>query len=176
MKKLMVIPLIAILATTLLVRAPTMTIHLPTILDSSLGYGSQFTMDVTLTDAFNVFGWQLNITFNKNVLNVVSITLGSTWAAMPNSVVQSINNPGGTMMYSFSKAQYPPTGFSGVGPTVMITIRWTVMTGFGWTAIHFVTTTENPQLGTMFVDTSTQQLTYDTEDGLFSNSFLGPQP
>lgn len=99
--------------------------------------GASFTVDVTITDADNVFGWQFNVTFDPGVLSVASVAEGPFLKSFNATVwpTPEIDNSGGYVLACSSfMPPYPPQGVSGAG--VLGNITFTVKSG-GSSALHF---------------------------------------
>jgi len=120
------------------VSAQTMTISLNPSTVKDVPTGQTFTVDVTISDASNVYGWQVNMTFNHDVLSVEGVTEGSFLKNVNATVWPNpqIKNDAGRVMFSASfNVPYPSAGANGAG--VLATITFKVKTG-GSSALDFV--------------------------------------
>lgn len=101
--------------------------------------GASFTVDVTITEAVNIYGWQVNVTFDPGVLSVASAAEGPFLKSVNETAwpTPSIDNAKGYVLASSSLmppyTQYPQ-GVSGDG--ILANITFTVKSG-GSSALHF---------------------------------------
>ena len=99
--------------------------------------GEQFTIDLVIADVSNLYGWQVNVTFNPSVLNVDKVTEGpflksANKTAMPKPSID--NSRGYVLAAATLMPPYPPAGATGSG--VLANITFTVKSGGGST-LHF---------------------------------------
>ena len=99
--------------------------------------GEQFTVNLMIADISNLFGWQINVTFNPNVLNAVRVAEGSflknvNKTSMPKPV---LDNSLGYILAAVSlMPPYPPAGATGSG--ILANITFSVKSSGGST-LHF---------------------------------------
>lgn len=99
--------------------------------------GASFTVDVTITEAVNIYGWQVNVTFDPGVLSVASVAEGPFLKSVNATAWPSpkMDNAKGTVLVSSSlMPPYPSQGVSGSGTLANIT--FTVKSG-GSSDLHF---------------------------------------
>jgi hypothetical protein len=99
--------------------------------------GASFTVDVTITEADNIYGWQFNITFDPGVLSAERAAEGPFLKSVNASIwpTPRIDNAKGYVLASSSfMPPYPAQGASGDG--VLGNITFTVKSG-GSSALHF---------------------------------------
>jgi hypothetical protein len=101
--------------------------------------GASFTVDVTIAEAVNVYGWQVNLTFTPGVLSVVEVTEGTFFEGSETAwPAPQIHNDRGYVFFTSSLwIPYPPQGVSGDG--VLASIAFKVESG-GSSALHFDST------------------------------------
>lgn len=99
--------------------------------------GSTFNVNVTITDATNLYGWQVNITFNPNILDVNSTVEGPFLKQVKDTIfMKKIDNTAGYVLASATvMPPYPLQGANGSG--VLLTINF-VVKGFGVSPLRFV--------------------------------------
>lgn len=105
--------------------AQTPTISLNPSSVSGVSTGSTFSVNVTISSASNIYGWQVNITFNPSVLTVEGATEGSFLKSVIATVwVTSIANDRGFVLASSSpNPPYPSAGVNGSGVLATITFK-----------------------------------------------------
>ncbi len=118
------------------------TVYFEPALSSALS-GEHFTVDIMVKDVERLFAWQVNMTFNPNILQFVNVTEGDfltsqpegTWAPSP-----LVDNSGGTVLF----------GCTTLGPYVGVS-------GSGWLAtIEFSVTDYGASL--LFIDNNLTKL------------------
>jgi len=95
----------------------------PTKVDA-LQVGETFTVNVMISDVSNLYGWQVNVTFNPSVLGAVRIVEGPFLEDVNETVWPKpvINNSTGYVFASSSlMPPYPAAGASGSGQLASIT-------------------------------------------------------
>jgi len=120
------------------VSAQTTTISLNPSSVKDVPTGQTFTVDVTISDGSNIYGWQVNMTFNHDVLSVEGATEGSFLKNVNATIwpAPKIENDKGYVLISGSfNVPYPSAGASGAG--VLATITFKVKSG-GSSALDFV--------------------------------------
>jgi hypothetical protein len=124
------------------VSAQTTTISLNPSSVEDVPTGETFSVDVTISDASDIYGWQVNMTFNPSVLSVEGATEG-TFLSNVNATIwpnPKIENDEGYVLISGSfNVPYPSVGASGEG--VLTTITFKVKSG-GSSALDFVSGTK----------------------------------
>lgn len=156
----------------------SMTLRGETVSDPGLVAGSTFTSSFFVRDAVDLFAWQLNVTFNRAVLNVVSISLGSYWIQADGSTNlydfrTSISNDKGNFLASFTfieaSSTKQPAPLTSTADTILVTITWKVMANDSTTTLHIVNSSENAHFGSLVADSNIVTMGYTTLDGSFSN-------
>ena len=102
-----------------------------------LDSGATFTVDVTIAEAANVYGWQVNLTFTPGVLTVSEVTEGSFFEGFNETVwpVPKIENSRGFVLFSASLwPPYPAEGAGGNG--LLATVSFEVDSGAS-SSLHF---------------------------------------
>jgi len=127
--------------------------------------GENFTINVTITDVVNLYGWQVNITFNPNILSVESAVEGPFLKQVNHTVYLKIidNNAGYVLASSSFMPPYPPEGANGTGVLASVTFQ---VKAVGKTTIHFsegTTKLRTWQGGNIL------PISYMAEDGFFTN-------
>lgn len=89
--------------------------------------GDSFKVKINITNVENLYGWQINMTFNPAVLNTTTASiiegpfLQKAGATMP---LKTVDNSAGVLLVSYSLSlPYPPNGASGNGTLVHITFK-----------------------------------------------------
>jgi len=119
--------------------SPETTIAIAPSEVKDLETGGSFTIDVTITEAPNIYGWQFNVTFDPGVLSVASVAEGPFLKSVNATAwpTPGIDNAKGYVLASSTLmppyTQYPQ-GVSGNG--ILANITFTVKSG-GSTALHF---------------------------------------
>ena len=105
------------------------------VLDVSAG--ETFKVNLTVTNVANLYGWQVNITFNPGILNVASTDEGPFLKQVNETVVMKrVSNDGGFLLLSASfTVPFPTQGATGSG--LLATVTFTV-TGQGASSLDFV--------------------------------------
>jgi len=147
---------------------------------SNVQSGGTFTVNVTITDVSELYGWQVNVTFNPQVLNVEH-TLEGTFLNQVNETIfiMRIDNAVGYVLVSglFEQHEggvYPLHGASGSGLLCNITFS---VKGSGSSSMQFAK--KNAPGGTYLRSLSASVIApiedFSTADGSFSNSAGGLQ-
>jgi len=99
--------------------------------------GETFTVDITITDVSDLYGWQVNITFSPGILNVASTEEGPFLKQINETVVMKrVSNDGGFLLLSSTfTVPYPTQGATGSG--LLASVTFTV-TGQGASDLNFV--------------------------------------
>jgi len=141
--------------------------------------GSTFTVQINIstTDALDLYTWQVNMTWNRALLNVTGFIPGEFLARSPNQtstevlggvVINAINNTAGT-----SAASETILGvIAGIaGPTSgrLVSVQFKVV-GYGSCNLVIQTT---GNLATSLLDTTGTTITYTATNGYFSNKLIG---
>lgn len=116
---------------------PETTISIAPSTVGGLPTGQTFTVDVVIADVTNLYGWQIDITFNPNVLNAVRVSEGPflksvNETAWPKPMID--NSQGYILASSSLMPPYPPVGVTGGGTLANIT--FSVKSG-GSSTLHF---------------------------------------
>ena len=108
----------------------------PTQVDE-LSVGEQFTVDLAIADISNLYGWQINVTFNPSILNAVRVAEGPflKTAGITMMPKASIDNSKGYILAADTlKPPYPAAGASGSG--ILANVTFSVKSS-GGSALHF---------------------------------------
>jgi hypothetical protein len=107
----------------------------PTEVDE-LGVGEQFTVDVLIADVSNLYGWQMNVTFNPSVLNAVRVAEGPFLKSVNKTMMpKTIDNSRGFVLAAATFVPpNPPAGATGSG--ILANITFSVKSG-GGSNLHF---------------------------------------
>lgn len=99
--------------------------------------GETFRVNITITDVSNLYGWQVNITFNPGILNVANTEEGPFLKQVNDTVVMKrTSNDGGFLLLSSTyTVPYPLQGATGSG--LLATVTFSVV-GQGASSLNFV--------------------------------------
>jgi hypothetical protein len=144
------------------------------ILDESLQAGSTFTVNVNVSEATDLFTWQINIEWNSSMLNVSSIIPGPFLAASDNDtssevlgiVINSTDNAQGYSVLAESILA-DVTGISGNG--TLVSVEFLVLE-YGWSNVTISVTGTFP---TQLLDSTNNTATLIAVDGYFRNKLTG---
>ena len=157
--------------------SPTPTIAIQPAEVKDVSAGGSFKVNVTVTDAVNIYGWQVNVTFNPTILNVDSTEEGPFLKQVNTTLtMKKIDNNRGFLLYSsFLMPPYPPHGVDGSGLLMMITFA---VKGSGESALHLYLKEQGAIGGTYLQtlvppDTPVQITDLTTVDGTFRNASGG---
>ncbi len=129
--------------------------------------GESFTVDITVNDVTDLYGWSINLTFDPTILNVVDVTQGPFLQQVANITPWpgQINNdkgfitPGAVL---FDPVQgFPSRGATGSG--VLATVNFTVK-GQGVAELHFARSKLNT-----YVAGNNVPIDHEPTDGVFRN-------
>jgi len=145
--------------------------------DSAKGPGTTFTVNVNVSNVEELYGWQINMTFNPEVVNTTTASivegpfLKQAGTTIPAGKI--VDNLGGYLLVGYLLSLFPtppPGGASGNGTLVRIT--FTVRAAERATLLQFVRGTKlNSVVGGNQVPIS-----HTTEDGIFDNRVVNAQP
>lgn len=147
----------------------------PETKNSALGVGSTFTININIFDAQNVYGWQVNMTFNPTVVNVTYVFEGpflkDDWGFLTIFPSPIVDNTAGYVFASCSiQPPYPPDGAYFDGTLAMITFM--VKAEDRGTLLQF--DRERTKLNTVVGGNVVVPITdFTTEDGSFDNRSIG---
>ncbi len=147
----------------------TISIEPSEVLDVSPG--GTFSINVTITGVSELFGWQINITFNPQILNVESMGEGPFLKQQNDTIFmrQSDNTVGYAFVSAIFNPPYPSYGASGSGLLGNITFS---VKGSGSSSLHFG---KNTKLKTVIADNLVAITDFSTTDGSFRNAAGGLQ-
>ena len=138
--------------------------------------GSKFTVNVNVSAATDLFAWQINMTWNRSILNVVRATAGEfllrtssaskTAAYQLGFVINKTDNAKGYTDMGESILGGVP-GISGNGRLVSIEF---LVVGYGQTNLNISLTGNLP---TLMLDSAGQVIPFAKIDGFFSNRLYG---
>jgi len=128
--------------------------------------GATFVVNVTVTDVNEVYGWQVNVTFSPQVLNVESTSEGPFMKQLNETVfMKKIENTRGYALISASfKPPYPASGASGNG--LLCNITFSVKSS-GSSSLHF--DSDGTKLNTIVGGSVYRIPDLSTADGSFGN-------
>lgn len=126
-----------VFATEVAIASPGATIAIDPAEVLDVPSGETFKVNITITDVVNLYGWQVNITFNPGILNVASTEEGPFLKQVNETVVMKrVNNDGGFLLLSSTfTVPYPTQGATGSG--LLATVTFSV-TGGGVSSLNFV--------------------------------------
>jgi hypothetical protein len=143
-------------------------------LDSTKQTGSFVTVYINITGVSDLYTWQFNLTYNKNILSVYRITSGTFLGATKDTSSEAllgkvINATDNALGYSgFAETILGDVaGVSGNGRLVSIQFQ---VVGYGSTDL-VISLTGN--LGTMLLDSTGATITPIKTDGYFRNKYPG---
>jgi PKD repeat protein len=148
---------------------PEIHVDPPEIKDESYGVGSTFTVDINIVGAENIYGYQINMTFNPEVLNttVPSIVEGWFLSDFFASTVftPAVNNAAGFLLVSGS--EFPPYSETGAfGDGLLMSITFKVKVVNRGTLLQFV---KGTKLYTVIGGNPVEIVDFSTFDGSFDN-------
>jgi len=167
----MVVALLFILTATELVNAsPAVKIAIEPSEVTDLESGATFTVNVTISDVVNLYGWQVNITFNPGILNVEETAEGPLLKQVNETIyVKKIDNDRGYVLASCSwMPPYPAQGVNGSG--ILMSITFTVK-GSGVSSLSFVKAAT--KLNTVIASNRVPITDFTTDNGSFRNAAPG---
>jgi len=129
--------------------------------------GGTFTVNVTVAGVSEVYGWQVNITFNPQILNVENVTEGSFLKQSNKTVfMKTIHNTDGYVQLASTFYPVPEHGASGSGLLAQVTFT---VKGSGSSSLHF------EEIGTKLrtvidTDTVVNITDFSTTDASFRNA------
>lgn len=129
--------------------------------------GVNFDVDITVAEVANLFVWELNMTFNATVLNVVSFVEGPFLQTAGTTLMLEpvIDNANGRIGVTCSLMPFPEHGADGSG--VLATMTFNVLMK-GKSDLHFAETKLRSwdPIGGVLVE-----ITHTSEDGFFRCPF-----
>jgi hypothetical protein len=152
------------------VSAQTTTISLNPSTVKDVPTGEVFDVNVTISGVSNLYGWQINMTFNPSVLSVDAVAEGSFLNSINVTVWPNpkIDNDAGFVLFSASLyPPYPSVGASGEG--ILATITFKVKSG-GNSALDFV---DGTKLRTVQGGSLLPIENYVSQDGSFGSAAGG---
>jgi hypothetical protein len=145
--------ILAIMLTPRPASSPTTTVVGTQPLPSTAPTGTNFDVNVTVADVQDLYGWEINMTFNPTVLEVVDMVEGPflldfadslgiyTWPLGP-----IIDNTAGWVQMSDSLFSFDPLTDGADGSGVLATITFHVLTK-GTVPLHFEKSLLNTKVG-----------------------------
>jgi len=131
--------------------------------------GGSFRVNVTVSDVSEVYGWQVNITFNPQILNVDNVTEGTFLKQVNQTVfMKTIDNTGGYVLLSATFFPIPEQGASGSGLLTQIAFS---VKGSGSSSLHFET--DGTKLRKYIGDSVVPITDFSTTDASFRNASAG---
>ena len=122
----------------------------------SLTPGSDFTVNVNITNAARVYGLELSLSFNTSIIKADSVVPGD-FIPLSSTIITQIDNATGFIMLNASSS----SSLDGNGTLAQISFH---VEGLGGTALHLY--------AVQLVDSLGQSLPYSTMDGSFDNVLL----
>jgi hypothetical protein len=139
---------------------------------SNIASGGTFTVNVTVAEVNELYGWQINVTFNPQILNVESVAEGPFLKNINETIFGT--NLKNTVGYAIVSAAfmppYPSHGASGSGLLANVTFS---VKGSGSTSLHFDAT--RTYLRSVVAGNVIPIPDVSATDGSFSNSAGGFQ-
>lgn len=145
----------------------------PETIDPSKVIGSTFTVKVNVSNVEELYGWQINMTYNPAVLNttLASIVEGPFLKKNGNPtqlVAKKVDNALGNLLVAYMlKIPYPPNGVSGNGTLVSITFKVKALERA--TLLRLVTDGLFPTKLNRIIGNTPVPIEHTTEDGIFDN-------
>jgi len=135
-----------------------------------ISVGATFIVNVTVTDVNELYGWQVNVTFSPQVLNVESTSEGPFMKQLNDTFfMKKIENTGGYALISASfRPPYPASGGSGSG--LLCSITFSVKSS-GSSSLHF--DLDGTKLNTIMGGSVYRIPDFSTVDGSFGNPIGG---
>ena len=137
-------------------------------LPSTAPVGTNFDINVTVTNVVDLYGWTLNMTFNPTILNVTNMVEGPFLLDFANSLGiytwplgPLIDNDIGWVQMSDSLFSFEPLTDGADGSGVLATITFQVRTK-GAVPLHFSETLLNTKVGGL-----PTPIDHDVRDGFF---------
>lgn len=159
----------SVASTSLVVASPEakMTVEPKEVLDVQAN--GTFSVNVTVTDVSELFGWQFNLSFNPAVLNVENVAEGLFLRQAGTTLfTNKTDNTSGYLLVSTSfMVPYPAHGVNGSGVLGSIILK--VMSQ-GSSTLHFEKT--STKLRTVTAG-NIVSIDFETEDGSFRNNAPG---
>jgi len=155
---------------------PKVFVAPPETKDPSIGVGSTFTIKVNVSDIDDLWGWEVNMTFNPLYVNVTQVIRGpflssgspAVWMFNPTN---NLNNTAGWV--NFAELIMPPylgkTGATGDGELASVTFQ---VKAVGGTLLRFVKTI----LNTVKYENKVPIDPHTREDGIFDNRIENAEP
>jgi hypothetical protein len=125
----------------------TATLSIPSVSETPSALGTTFTVPVQISDVNDLFGFDINITWNNALITLASLTsnAGTVW---PQGYFEPLPTPGyetGVDLTGVGYARYAAvatggSGYTGAGPTTLFTVTFTVAKAGNFpysTALHF---------------------------------------
>jgi len=136
-------------------------IYVPEIIDESLVSGETFTVDVSIEDVTDLFGWEFDLNFNPNVLEALSVTEGPFLKQGGNTMCfgGTINNDVGIINNYACVLFGPHTGVSGSGTLASVNFR---VKDLGYSVLDLS--------DTKLQDSDAKSISHVVEDGYFCNN------
>ena len=142
--------------------------------DSTKQSGSTITVHIDISGTgFDLFSWQINLTYNKNILNVNRLTAGSFLGATKDTssevlghVINVTDNIGGSALFA-ETILYDVPGVSGSGRLVSIEF---LVVGYGSTDIII---SLSGSFKTTLLDSLGAEITPSVTNGYFRNKYPG---
>ena len=159
---------------------PNMYIDPPETKDTLLTMGQEFTVNINITNAENLFAWQANITFNRDVINCTAKTkiaqgtfmsdwFGTSWVSFSRFIYY---DTGSLMVGCYKKPPYESGEIGATGNGTLASITFEVVANERATLLQFGANTD---LRTVTGDPPVlvNILPITTEDGVFDNRSPG---
>jgi hypothetical protein len=135
--------------------------------DNTGAVGTTFTVNITVTEVVELYGWEFQLNYNPNILNVTKVVQGPFLKAINKTLfVHKINNTAGIVnALATFEPPYPPHGASGSGILASITFE---VKGEGTTTLDLDTSEPYRGLRTV-IGASPTPIAHEEVDGSFSN-------
>ena len=142
------------------VSALTAVVAAPVIVDMSLTPGSTFSIDITIANVENLWGYEVWVFYNTTILTATGT---SSYDPFTNQFYAKINETQGYVYLAYAMPMGTAVGFSTVDPAPIAGVGFTV-DAYGWSLLKFKST----KLSTPFGG----PIAHDDVDGYFSNDDL----
>ena len=126
------------------------------IMDSSLGVGDQFTVDVKIDDVYSLYGFAYKLQYDPAIISAESVT-SSFLNEETMTIMNKIDNDVGTIWF-FTLSLNPAEPKSGSGALATITFN---VQGIGESTLDLY--------DTQLSDKNGNSIGHETEDGYFNN-------
>jgi hypothetical protein len=136
-----------------------LSVHPPSIRDPALVPNQNFTIDITIAEVENLYGYEFKLSYNTSVLDCVNVTIHTVQNETNFTPQTSEDEVAGTIWVNVTYHS-PAKPIATYPPLILVTIKFQV-TALGESILHLYDTNLVDQLG--------QLIGHETSDGYFSN-------